>query len=144
MRNKPVRVNKMKISYSDNYQGCFVCGKDNKQGLGLDFYHDKVKQEVYTIWKPAGYMQGFDGVVHGGFISMVLDEVMAKVCLFNGKPALTVRIEVRFKRPVRINEELKVRGRCVSAHGKRMELEARCIGKDREEKATARAIFLCI
>ena len=134
----------MKIDYSDNYQGCFVCGKNNKQGLCLDFHHDKEKKEVYTVWKPASYMQGFDGVVHGGFIVMVLDEVMAKVCLFNEKPALTIRIEVRFKHPVQVNEEVVVSGRCVMARGKRMELEARCIGKDKEEKAMAKAIFLCI
>ena len=139
-----IRVYAVKIDYSENYQGCFVCGKANKQGLCLDFYHDKEKQEVYPVWRPKSYMQGFDGVVHGGFISMVLDEVMAKVCLFNGKPALTVRIEVRFKRPVLVNEEVMVRGRYIETRGKRMELEARCTGKDGEEKALAKAVFLCV
>jgi len=134
----------MKIDYSDNYQGCFVCGKENKKGLCLDFHYDKEKNEVYTVWRPDSYMQGFDGVVHGGFISMVLDEVMAKVCLFNGKPALTVRIEVRFKRPVLINEEVVVRGNYIETRGRRMELEARCTGKDGEVKAIANAVFLCV
>ncbi|UCB47058.1 MAG: PaaI family thioesterase [Spirochaetota bacterium] len=134
----------MQIDYSNNYQGCFVCGKENKQGLSLDFFHDKEKQEVKTVWKPSPYMQGFKGVVHGGFISMVLDEVMAKVCLFIGKPALTVRIEVRFKQPVLVNEEVMVRGRCIGIRGKRLELEAQCTGIDGEEKALAEAVFLCV
>jgi len=134
----------MEVEYSDTYEGCFVCGKKNPNGLRLEFSWDTEKKEVYTRWRPKQYMQGFKGVVHGGFITMVLDEVMAKVCLFDKKPAVTLRIEVKFIKPVRVDEEITVRGRCVEARGRRLKLEAWCEGEAGEKRAEAGALFLVV
>jgi len=107
----------MEVDYTDTYQGCFVCGTENKEGMRLQFGFDE-KGEVTTEWRPKPYMQGFKNIVHGGFIAMVLDEVMAKVCLFRGTPAVTVRMEVRFKKPVFVGESLLFRGKCIEARKK--------------------------
>jgi acyl-coenzyme A thioesterase PaaI-like protein len=134
----------MEVEYGDAYQGCFVCGKGNSNGMCLEFLWDSEKREAYTRWRPERYMQGFKNVVHGGFVTMVLDEVMAKVCLFNRTPAVTARIEVRFKKPVYVNEELEVRGRWIEARGKRVTLEAWCNDKGKEVRARAQALFLAV
>jgi len=130
----------MEVDYTDTYQGCFVCGTENREGMRLQFSADE-NGEVRTEWKPAQYMQGFENIVHGGFIAMVLDEVMAKVCLFRGTPAVTVRMEVRFKKPVFVGESLELRGRCVEARQKSLKLEAYCLGEDEERKAEANGLF---
>lgn len=132
----------MEIGYSDSYRGCFVCGKDNRRGMCLEFFWDSEKREAHATWRPERYMQGYENVVHGGFITMVLDEVMAKVCLFTGTPAVTARMEVKFMRPVYVSEELEIRGRYTEARGKRLKLEASCSGKGGEERAKAQALFL--
>ncbi len=134
----------MKVNYSGNYEGCFVCGKRNHAGLKLDFFYDREEEEVYTVWKPEHYMQGFEDIVHGGFISMLLDEVMAKVCIFNNTPAVTVKIEVRFKKPVYVNEEVIIRGKSLEVRGKRIKLKARCMDRNGEERALATGLFLGI
>ena len=134
----------MELEYSDTYQGCFVCGRKNRNGMQLEFSWDAEKKQAGTIWRPKAYMQGFKEVVHGGFITMVLDEVMAKVCLFSNKPAVTLRIEVKFIKPVLVNEELSVTGRCIESRGRRMKLEAWCRDSEGEKRAEAGAIFLAI
>ena len=134
----------MEMEYSDSYEGCFVCGRENPNGLHLEFFRDTDKGEVYARWRPERYMQGFKEVVHGGFITMVLDEVMAKVCLFNGKPAVTLHIDVKFIRPVRVTEEITVKGRCVESRGRRMKLEAWCEDGRGERRAEAGALFLAV
>jgi acyl-coenzyme A thioesterase PaaI-like protein len=130
----------MKIDYTDTYQGCFVCGAENREGMHLHFDCDETG-EVRTEWTPKPYMQGFENIVHGGFIAMVLDEIMAKVCLFRKTPAVTVRMEVRFKKPVFVGESLVFRGRCVEARKKSLSIEACCLGYDGEKKAEAKGIF---
>jgi acyl-coenzyme A thioesterase PaaI-like protein len=134
----------VEVEYSNTYEGCFVCGKENTRGMCLEFFWDGEKQEANTSWRPERYMQGYENVVHGGFITMVLDEVMAKVCLFTGAPAVTARMEVKFVRPVYVNEELEVHGRCIEIRGKRLKLEASCTGGGGEEKAKAQALFLAV
>jgi acyl-coenzyme A thioesterase PaaI-like protein len=130
----------MEIDYTDTYQGCFVCGTENAKGMRLRFDCDE-KGEVRTEWTPKPYMQGFENIVHGGFIAMVLDEVMAKVCLYRGTPAVTVRMEVRFKKPVFVGESLLLGGRCVEARKKSLRIEAYCLGEDNETKAEAHGLF---
>ena len=134
----------MKIDYSTEYQGCFVCGKENSRGLKLDFFFDHKKNEVYTNVVFEEYMQGYNGIIHGGFITMLLDEVMAKACLFADLPAVTAKLEVQFKRPAKIAEHLRFVGKLVERHGKRIKTEAECLNDSQELKAKAKALFVMV
>jgi len=81
---------------------CFVCGRENPVGLKLEFYEDKRKDEVRaTVTIPDQY-QGYPGVVHGGVVSTILDEISGRaVMLEAGDDRLmaTLRLTVRFRRP---------------------------------------------
>ena len=125
-----------------SYQGCVVCGKENAQGLKLEFFHDEETDEVSTRCSFPPTAQGFEGIVHGGFISMVLDEVMAKACLQKKMPAVTGRIEVRFKKPVHVEEEVEFRGRVLEVRGKKIIAEARCLSRAGEGRALAEGLFI--
>lgn len=127
---------------SGSYQGCFVCGKENAQGLKLDFFHDEETDEVSTRCSFPPTAQGYEGVVHGGFISMLLDEVMAKACLQKKIPAVTGKIEVRFKKPVHVEEEVEFRGRVLEVRGKKIIAEARCLSGAGEGRALAEGLFI--
>lgn len=86
---------------------CFACGKDNPIGLHLTFEFDGDKIVTKKIM-PKEY-QGFEGALHGGIISTILDETMCKfiVAKYNER-ALTARLEVRYKFPTPIEKELKI------------------------------------
>ncbi len=81
---------------------CFICGRENPVGLKLEFHQlveeDQVRADL-TI--PPAY-QGYPGVVHGGIVSAILDEVSGRaVMLHEGEQRLmaTLRLTVRFRRP---------------------------------------------
>ena len=57
---------------------CFVCGESNAAGLKLRFETDG--RIVRTRFHPRPEHAGFKGVVHGGIIATVLDEVMVWAC----------------------------------------------------------------
>jgi uncharacterized protein (TIGR00369 family) len=132
----------LKLSYDPDYQGCFVCGKENPRGLRLDFTRDPENDEIVTRLTLPPAMQGFENIVHGGFVSMLLDEAMAKACLEKGIPAVTAKIELRFKKPVLVGEEIEVRGKVIEVRGKKVFTRARCTGNSGELKALADGFFM--
>ena len=89
---------------------CFVCGKRNESGLKLDFELDKENKVMETVFSPQDWQQGYAGIVHGGIISTLLDEVMTKLAFELGMDAVTAEISVRFKRPVGLDKKLLIRG----------------------------------
>src|SRR5512136_1057930 len=89
---------------------CFVCGAKNPNGLKLSFALDKEKQTLKTTFIASPTFQGWDGIVHGGIISTLLDEVMAKLIYELGYQAVTASLEIKFKKPAPILEPLLVHG----------------------------------
>lgn len=86
---------------------CFACGKENPISLKLDFKEigsDKVK----AVFIPGEYHQGYDGIMHGGLTSTILDESMAYVIGFKGIKAFTAELNVRFKEPIEIGKEIEI------------------------------------
>ena len=92
------------------YGNCFVCGEKNPGGLRLRFEIDREKQTLKTTFTANPIFQGYDGIVHGGIVSTLLDEAMAKLAYELGYQAITASLEVRFKRPAPILEPLFVYG----------------------------------
>jgi uncharacterized protein (TIGR00369 family) len=103
---------------------CFVCGKKNPKGLRLDFTLDREKQTLETTFHADPAYQGYDGIVHGGIISTLLDEAMAKLCYDLGYSAVTAALEIRFKKPAPTGESLLVHGEIVEAGPKLIRAKA--------------------
>ena len=92
----------------DDY--CFACGEKNPIGLHLTFDFDG---ETITTKKilPKEF-QGYDGAAHGGILSTMLDETMCKfIAAKYNERAMTAKLEVRFKFPTPIEQELKISAR---------------------------------
>jgi uncharacterized protein (TIGR00369 family) len=102
---------------------CFCCGKDNEKGLRLQIAYPE-KGAAETRLTVPDYFQGWRKVTHGGFLSTILDEVMAHACIGISRTAVTAEITVRFHKPVetgaRIHAVGKVsdmRGRVINTRG---------------------------
>ena len=92
---------------------CFVCSHGHPHGLGLSFLHTE-KGVVCLCTIPDAYC-GFDGMVHGGIISTLMDEAAA-YSLFarHGKLGVTREMNTRFLKPVPTGAELRVEGEVLS------------------------------
>lgn len=86
---------------------CFVCGPNNAIGLKLDFSFDG--QTVTTEFIPQKVHQGYMNIVHGGIVSTLLDEVMVKLAIEMGMPAVTAQMKIRLRRAVAIGERITFR-----------------------------------
>ena len=108
---------------------CFVCGDSNPYGLKLRFETDG--RVVQTRFRPRREHIGFKGVVHGGLIATVLDEIMVWACAVPTRQfAFCAELTVRYLRPLSPEEEVLVTG----------ELTANRKGRVFEAKATIHSI----
>jgi uncharacterized protein (TIGR00369 family) len=119
---------------------CFACGPENPIGLKLRFHFEG--EEYVTEFEVRPEHQGWAGIMHGGLLTTLLDEVMARLLWERQSNAITAKLEVRFLRPVAVGERLVVRGRIVEDRGRRVLTRAEALGADQTAVATAEALSL--
>ena len=128
----------MELKHIDH---CFVCGKGNPQGLKANFI---IKDgQIEGEFMPQDNHQGPKNLLHGGLICTLLDEAMA--ALINGvlgTDAPTASLEVRFKKPARINEKLFIKARLLNQNRRIKYAQATVTRQDGAIVAEARGKFL--
>jgi acyl-coenzyme A thioesterase PaaI-like protein len=133
-------------SMMDNVQfqaTCFACGSDNAQGLQLKFDTDP-DGTVKASFIPGPTWEGPRGIVHGGIVTTLLDEAMAKAVAATGYRGMTAELQVRFRQYAETGEQLQVRGWVVRHKTRLIEAEAMLLASDGSERAHAWAKFLVV
>lgn len=103
---------------------CFGCGKKNSRGLKLKFAVSDDEQTIRCRWTPAKEFQGYADILHGGIISLILDEMMVNLLWVTKRPAVTAELTVRFKTPARVGEPLDFEARIASEKNRLIRMEA--------------------
>ncbi|NLJ68546.1 MAG: PaaI family thioesterase [Firmicutes bacterium] len=120
--------------------GCFVCDPDNPGGLGIRFYTDG--QAAYAEHALSEAYQGYDGMVHGGVLVTLLDEVMAKALAVHGISGVTGKLEVRFRKPASIGAKLSFKGWVKSRRRKSCVVASEIRAADGDLLVEAEGLFL--
>jgi len=102
---------------------CFGCGPDNGSGLHLEFERrdDDTVASTVTLHED---LCGWEGVAHGGIVSLLLDEVTSwcvALCL-QERCFVTRELNVRYVRPTPVGQELHLTARLVRDNGPTMDL----------------------
>lgn len=80
------------------YKKCFFCGPATG-GLGLELQYAEGK--AFCEFVADERFQGYDGMLHGGIVSGILDEVMWWTLFVNTHAiSATSKLEIEFRRPV--------------------------------------------
>jgi len=95
-----------------NSRMCFVCGLKNASGLKASFYEVESNQLV-ALFTPCEEHQGYPGRLHGGLAATILDETIGRAMNIGQDEiwGVTVEFNVRYKKPVPLDTELRVVGR---------------------------------
>lgn len=88
---------------------CLVCGRENPAGLHARFL-ELESGEIVALFTPQEHHQGYPGRLHGGIASTILDEAIGRAISVSDPNAwgVTVELNVRFRKPVPLGEELRV------------------------------------
>lgn len=110
--------NKQNIS-----KNCLVCGIENDFGLKTKFYETD-NDEVIAIFTPHDMLQSYPDVLHGGISATILDETIGRAIMTKygqNSFGVTVELNVKYKKPVPLNQELKVVARMTKDRGRLFE-----------------------
>ena len=108
-----------RIDVRDDHH-CFGCGRLNPFGLKLTFYRSQ--EGVLAPFTPEQRHEGYTGVVHGGIVTTVLDEVMAWALYAEEIWAVTGDLRVRFRRPVAVGVPTIASAQIVSSRSRTVEV----------------------
>ena len=103
---------------------CFGCGRQNPRGLHLSFYELQDANGLWAPFTPKPDHEGFAGIVHGGIVTAVLDEVMGWAVFHRGIWAVTGKLSVTFRHPVEIAVPTRALGRLQADRGRLLDVVA--------------------
>jgi acyl-coenzyme A thioesterase PaaI-like protein len=92
---------------------------ENPIGLKAFFYEDDGR--VIVKYTPGEEHQGYPGFVHGGIITALMDEVIGRVVTSLDMWAVTAKLELKFRQPVPLGEELTIIGEMVRLRSRSFE-----------------------
>ncbi|MCX8160166.1 MAG: PaaI family thioesterase [Candidatus Saccharicenans sp.] len=125
-----------------NYRGCFICGEENLIGLKLDFFFDRERKVAWAEFTPGREHEGYRDLLHGGIISSLLDEVMAKAILAEEIPVVTSRLTVEFRKPAKIGDQLRLEGWVTGRKGRAYFTAGKMFGSDGQVVAEASGVYI--
>lgn len=122
---------------------CFVCGRENPYGLKLNFYETQPGEVVVEYTVPEQY-QGYPGVVHGGVVAAMLDEVTGRVHMGGNPPRFmfTAKLEVRYHKNVPIGKPLRIVGQAGKSKERTAMASGKIFGPDGDLLAEADALLV--
>lgn len=109
-----------------NSRHCFVCGLDNPHGLGMSFYDDGPGRVIAEYRVPLRF-EGYPGLVHGGIVASMLDEVLGRAAMAQDHNhfRMTAKMELHYRRPVPIEQPLRMEGEVTREKGRFVVAKAR-------------------
>ena len=92
---------------------CFGCSKTNPHGLHLRFWYSK--NGYFTRCTIPEYLCGIEGVVHGGILALLLDEVAEWTIIAHlGRFGITRSISIRYFKAAKTDTEIIVESQIIS------------------------------
>lgn len=83
-------------------------------------FYDNGDNEVRSDYTVASRYQSYPGIVHGGILASMLDEVVGRVAMIGDHHhfMVAVKLQVLYRHPVPVETPLKIRGRVERMRGR--------------------------
>jgi uncharacterized protein (TIGR00369 family) len=132
------------LSYSDfrvRPHHCFACGELNEIGLHLQLRLEP--GHCTTELALPRQFEGWEGVIHGGILCTILDEVMAWSLVAQDNWGVTARMSVDFKKPATVGRRVRAEGWMVEDRRRIHRTAGRIVDAETgDELVTAQATYV--
>ena len=122
------------------HSNCVVCSPSNGQSLGLKFTAS-ADGRVQARFDCDKAFEGYEGMLHGGVITSLLDGAMTNCMFAHCIPAITAELNIRFRHPVVIGQVATVRSWVERSSPPLYLLRAEVV-QNEQRKATALGKFI--
>ena len=121
---------------------CFACGEKNPIGMHLHFTATPEGLEAKYVFPRE--LQGYSNVVHGGMISLLLDEVMVNLPWLKSKlPVVSADLRIKLKMPLKVGEPVTAKA-WIDRQKKKLYWIKSVLVKDNDGKVVAEAEATCV
>ena len=127
-----------------NSKMCLVCGLKNHFGLRAAFY-ELEGDELVAVFRPMEEHQGYPNRLHGGIASAMLDETIGRAIMIEYDDnfwGVTVDLNIRFKKAIPLDQELRVVGRITKDGNRFFEGTGEIVLEDGAVAATASGRYM--
>jgi len=131
------------IKKQQNSKNCLVCGLANDFGLKSSFY-ELENGELVGMFKPLEGHQSYPGRLHGGISAAMLDETIGRAIMIKQGNiwGVTVELNLQYKKPVPLDQELRVVGRITKDSSRIFEGTGEILLKSGEVAVTAQGRYM--
>jgi uncharacterized protein (TIGR00369 family) len=120
---------------------CFACGELSEIGLHLQLQLTPGKCTTELVL-PRRF-EGWEGIIHGGILCTILDEVMAWSLVERDNWGVTARMSVEFRRPATVDRRVRAEGWMIEDRRRIHRTAGRIVDAETgEEIATAEATYV--
>ncbi len=116
---------------------CFVCGENNPIGMKTHFHTEG--DTLYMEFNLDKNYQGWGDILHGGFQSMLMDEVQVQIAGYKGYKTVTAEMSVRFKKPVMTGKLYRAVAKIENINSRLIETSASIVDEENNVYATSTA-----
>ena len=122
---------------------CLVCGMENTAGLKARFFEVDCG-ELVGVFQPREEHQGYPGRLHGGLASTLLDETIGRAINLTDTQiwGVTIELNVKFRRPVPLDREVRAVGRITRDRGRVFEGTGEIVLEDGSVAVEARGTYV--
>jgi acyl-coenzyme A thioesterase PaaI-like protein len=102
---------------------CFICGLENPVGLKLKIYEVE-PGVIETTFTAPDHFQGYPGVLHGGIVATILDEISGRSHMGGAESPrfmFTAKLEVKYRKNVPTGVPLRIVGKAGKSKGRSAE-----------------------
>ena len=139
-----VRAGRVDVSEAlpPHYPTCFGCGPRCEAGLHVRAHLDG--SDIVTTHVFAAHHSGAPGIVHGGLVSALADDVLGYLLYVLHEPGVTRRLEVDYLKPVLVGVPYDVRARIDRRDGRKVFVSCEASGPDGVRAFTATGLFIVV
>ncbi|MFC0111225.1 PaaI family thioesterase [Kibdelosporangium aridum] len=120
---------------------CFGCSPANPIGLALKFHRTESGEVAARTTFSAEYAS-YPGIVHGGIVNVLVDEVMGDmIAIEHGLLAFSITLRTTMLLPLRTGTEYLTTARVTSTGNGKIRAEADVTGPDGEVHMMASAVY---
>ncbi len=119
---------------------CYACGEMNEHGLHMRFRREG--DRTVCEYRPCDFQQGYPGRMHGGVVATLVDEAMGWAVYHASAWAATARLNLRFRRSIRLDETLRIEAWVTNNRSKLLDLRAEVRAMSGELLAEGDGVFM--
>jgi acyl-coenzyme A thioesterase PaaI-like protein len=125
-----------------HHEQCLGCGMDNPHGHHLRVHRQG--DRVVATHRFDDRHVGAPGIVHGGAVATVLDDLYGFLLYLVGEPAVTRQLVVDYLTPVLIGTTYQLEARVSRREGRKLFVGANVTAPDGRPAATSTAVFVTV